>query len=105
MLAIALSKPASYFVGCFSSVGPSAENFVVRNVLRRATEVFPFKALQFFDYLRGSFGICNAETALALEGQFDHNFSHGGNLLSGHELYHTIYSSFRRLLIPDTTRQ
>src|SRR2546430_10214575 len=84
MLAIALSKPASYFVGRFLSVGPSAENFVVRNVLRRATEVFPFKALQFFDYLRGSFGICNAETALALEGQFDHNFSHGGNRSEEH---------------------
>ncbi len=47
---IFMSKPASYFVGRFSSVGPSAENFVVRTVLRRATEVFPFKALQFFDH-------------------------------------------------------
>jgi hypothetical protein len=101
---ISLSKVASYFVGRFSPVGPNAENFVVRNVLRRATGLFPFEALQFFDYLSGSFGICNAETALALEGQFDHNFSDGANLLSDHELYHTIYSSFRRLLSRNATR-
>jgi len=102
---IFMSKPASYFVGRFSPVGPNAENFVVRNVLWPATWGIPFKVLQFFDYLRGSFGICNAEAPLALEGQFDHNFSHGANLLSGHELYHTIYSSFRRLLTRDATRQ
>ncbi|PYS34488.1 MAG: hypothetical protein DMF75_06360 [Acidobacteria bacterium] len=87
---IFMSKPASYFVGRFSPVGPNAENFVVRNALLPATWGIPFKVLQFFDYLRGSFRVSDAETALPLEGQFDHNFSHGAELLSGHELYHMI---------------
>src|SRR6266496_1297426 len=105
MLPVPLSKLAGYLVGRFFPVGPNAEDFVVRNFLWRATRGFLFKVLEFFDYLRGRFGVCDAETAPPLEGQFDHKFSHRAELLSGYELYHTIYPSFRRLLNGDATRQ
>jgi len=102
MLTVSLSKSAGYFVGRFFPVGPNAKNIVVCNVLWRAAAAFLFEALQFLDYFLGSFGICDPETALSLEGHFDHNFPHGTNLLSGFELYHT---TFRRLLSRARARQ
>jgi len=105
MLSVPLSKLAGYFVGRFFPVGPNAEDFVVRNVLWRTTKVFLFEVLEFCDYLCGRFDVCDAETAPSLEGQFDHNFSHRAELLSGYELYHTIYQSFRRLVNGSATRQ
>jgi len=102
MLTVSLSKSAGYFVGRFFPVGPNAKNIVVCNVLWRAAAAFLFEALQFLDYFLGSFGICDPETALSLEGHFDHNFPHGTNLLSGFELYHT---TFWRLLSRARARQ
>src|SRR5207247_5042673 len=67
---ISLSKLAGYFVGRFVPVGPSAEDLVVRSALRPALRCF-FKVLQFLEYFRGSFRICDAEPAISLEGQFD----------------------------------
>src|SRR5881398_1846806 len=83
MLTVSLSKPAGYFVGSFFPVGPNAKNIVVGNVVWHATKGFFFETLKFSDYLRGIFGICDAETAPSLEGQFNHDFSHGAELLSG----------------------
>ena len=97
MLSVPMSKPAGYFVGRFFPVGPNAENFVVGNVVWHATKGFFFETLKFSDYVRGSFRISDAETALPLEGQFDHNFSHGAGLLSVLELYHNDYAGLTRL--------
>src|SRR5947209_15934426 len=91
MPAISLSKLASNFGGRFFAIGPNAQNFVVRNSLLRRADSFPFKLFQLLDYIRGSFSIRDAETAPHFEGQFNNNFSHGAELLSGFELYHTIY--------------
>src|SRR6266498_4146263 len=82
MLPVPLSKLAGYFVRCFLPVGPNAEHFVVGNVGWRALRVFLFEVLELLDYLRGSFGVCYAKTAPSFEGQLDHNFSHGAELLS-----------------------
>src|SRR3989442_11533044 len=62
---ISLSKLAGYFVGRFVPVGPSAEDFVVRSALWPALRFFLFEVLQFLEYFRGSFRICDAEPAVS----------------------------------------
>src|SRR5438445_4063404 len=105
MPAISLSKLASNFVGRFFAIGPNVQDFVVRYDLLRPADSFSFKLFQFLDYIRGSFSIRDSETAPHFEGQFNNNFSHGADLLSDFELYHTSYAPVRRRLIRDTIKQ
>src|SRR5438046_435949 len=75
MPAISLSKLTCNFVGRFFAIGPDGQDFVVRYNLVRRADSLSFKLFQLLDYIRGSFSICDAETAPHFEGQFNNNFS------------------------------
>src|SRR5712664_2048650 len=104
MPAISLSKLASNFVGRFLPVGPNVQDFVVRYGLLCPGDGVPFKLFQLLDYIRRSLSIRDAKPAPHFKGQFNNNFSHGADLLSGFEFYHMSYAPVRRLIV-DTIKQ
>jgi hypothetical protein len=98
MPTISLSKLARNFVGRLLSIGPNPQDFVVAYGLLCRADSFPFELFQLLYYIRGSFSIRDPETAPHFKWQFNNNFSHGADLLSGFEFYHMGHGVGRRLI-------
>jgi len=76
MSAVSLSKLTSNFVWLLGTIGPDAQNFIVRNWLRFEVRAFSLQILQLVQNINSIFGVLNTKTTLYFKGQFDNNFSH-----------------------------